>query len=406
MEPFSKFVCQTNESYLNSMKQMGKFGPMKERLKMKRNLLIFGATLTGVFFLSGCYTKFAEPIVRQEIYEQAESDTVILDDQSFENYSFDTSNLNDYNTGYRDAYQDFLRTNLWYGYSANPRMYFSYRYGYYPNNSYFLGYYDPWSYDPFYDWDYYRYYSYYGGYYSGYYNPYYGWYGGGYRGHYNHWYYYSGGSGETVAKGPDQIKAQWHAKETPVSGSRASSNANSSDFQNTISYMPSSFQASSTTSASNTKTATTITGSSSQKAHSTSKNPADKTTTGESIVGFQTTLTPATAPHTTIIRKNTGSPTSSKATYTNKSGSSHATTSKRSTSNSKSSSSNSSSSNPSSSSSSSNSSSGSSNSSSSSTSSSSSSNSNSSSSNSGSSSSSSPSSSPKAHSSSSKSNHK
>ncbi|MDD5766811.1 MAG: hypothetical protein PHW79_11270, partial [Candidatus Marinimicrobia bacterium] len=263
---------------------------------MKRNLLIYGVMLTGVIFLSGCYTKFVEPIVRQEIYEQAESDTVILDDQSFENYAFDSSYLNDYNAGYRDAYQDFLRSNLWYGYSPNPRMYFSYRYGYYPNNSYFLGYYDPWSYDPFYDWDYYRYNSYYG-YYGGYYDPYYyGWGGGGgYHGHHSHWND-NGSSGEIVAEGRDQKKAEWQAKETSVSPSRGSGTGNSSDFQTTISYMPTAFQASSSTSASGTKTVTTVTGtgSTSQKARwSTKSASSGKPSSGESVVGFQTTLVPA-----------------------------------------------------------------------------------------------------------------
>jgi|GEM_PF-627615 len=314
---------------------------------MKRNLLILWAMLTGVIFLSGCYTKFIEPVVRQEIYEQAESDTVIQENQSFDNYTFDSSSLNEYNMGYRDASRDFLNSNLWMGYSPNSRLFSPYRYGYYQNNSYFLGYYDPWSYDPFYDWDYYRYYSYYGGYYY----PYYGYYSGGYHGHGSHWYNTGGGgSRETIAEGRDQKKAEWQAKETSVSRSRTSDTGSSSDFQTTISYMPSTFQASSTTSASGTKTVTTtVTGSGSQKARWTTKSATTGTTSnGEPVVGFQTTLVPA-ASQTTVIRQNTGSRTGTKTTYIKSSGSSRSSSNKKSSSRSKSSSSDNSSSTPSSS---------------------------------------------------------
>ncbi|MDD5540700.1 MAG: hypothetical protein PHG61_08415, partial [Candidatus Marinimicrobia bacterium] len=188
---------------------------------MKANSLTPIFLMTAALFISGCYTQFSAPIAREESYKQLAPDTTYQEEQIYENYTFDSSDLNDYRLGYHDGYWDSMNSNLWWGYNAYSPFYHSYRY-----HSPYLGYYDPWYYDPFYDWGFYGSFSYYGGYYPHHwYSPYYSYYG--YYGDYHHrprwygdWYHY--GAGKTYVEGRDQLKPEYIPK-TTVSGSRGSS---------------------------------------------------------------------------------------------------------------------------------------------------------------------------------------
>ena len=186
-------------------------------ISLKNTLLI-----AGISILSGCYTQLSQPVVRQEYY--AEQDTPDTSYYSEDDYS-------DYNFGYRDGYRDFLNDYLWYGYNPNSQfnLYYSHRsywnqpWGY--RHSAFLGYYDPYFYDPFWDWGYYGYYSpysYYG--YSGwYYYPY-----SGYR--YYSRYHRGGFTGaKKVSEARQQLSATRSASGGSASAGRATRVSNTPD---------------------------------------------------------------------------------------------------------------------------------------------------------------------------------
>ena len=209
---------------------------------MKANALTQIILMTAALIISSCYTQFSAPIVRQETYQQSVTDTTYQEQETYENYTFDSSYLNDYRLGYRDGYWDSMNSQLWLGFNIYSPFYGGYRY-----HSPYLGYYDPWFYDPFYDWGFYGYFSFYGGYYPyyGYYphHGYYGYYYGGYPYHRHHWYGYRDGT--YYNEGRDELKADYVPKSTP-SGSRGSSNDAGS--QSGASYLPTSTSAVTTTS--------------------------------------------------------------------------------------------------------------------------------------------------------------
>jgi len=178
----------------------------------------------GIFILSGCYTQLSEPISRTEYF--SEPDTV---------YEYQEYDLSDYNEGYRDGFRDFANQYLWYGYNPNSFLYYSYH-PYWDSpwsyrHSAYLGYYDPFYYDPFWDWGYYGYYSPYSYYsYTGwYYSPYY------YRHRYYHrhpYYYGVYFSGKKVSEGREQLTAD----RQPISGSGSAARANRTSVGNTSAY--------------------------------------------------------------------------------------------------------------------------------------------------------------------------
>ncbi|MCK4716479.1 MAG: hypothetical protein KAT54_06700, partial [Candidatus Marinimicrobia bacterium] len=188
---------------------------------MKQLFLKTLLLIPGILLLSGCYTKLAEPVTREEYYLEQDTTQYTEQDEYYENYMLDSPNLSEYNQGYRDAYREFLNSNLWYGYNPYSSFYHHnpYWYSHWSSyHSYYLGYYDPFFYDPFYDWGYYSY---------GYYNPYryrnFGYYHDPYSIYfYSHGYYgYSGrryrtwyGSYEPDSEGRQQKHAQWHPKDS------------------------------------------------------------------------------------------------------------------------------------------------------------------------------------------------
>jgi hypothetical protein len=278
---------------------------------MKANALTQIFLMTAALSISGCYTQFSAPIARQNYSEQSDSDTLYQEEQSYENYTFDSSSLNDYSLGYRDGYWDSMNRNLWYGYNPYSPFYHSYRY-----HSPYLGYYDPWFYDPFYGWNYYGYNSWYGGYYP-YYGYYYGYYGG-YYGHHHGGFWYGNGyhySGPTVAAGREQLKAQYLPNST-VSGSRRA--AGNSE-QSGASYLP--IATSGTAAASTTsKTSTTVINGSTRDKSSWIRQTLTTTSSNtEPIVGFQTTLTPTAKTQTTIVNTASGSRSSSRSSSSQRS---------------------------------------------------------------------------------------
>jgi len=271
---------------------------------MKTISLKFILLVVGISFLSGCYTQLSEPVSREEYY--TEPDTV---------YQYQEPEFSDYNLGYRDGYRDFLNDYLWYGYNPDSYFYFNHRpywnspWSYY--HSFYLGIYDPYFYDPFYDWGYfgyyspYSYYSYSSWYYSPYSRHYYG-YGYYYRRPY---YYYGGYTGtKKVSAGREQLTANRQSTSGAASAGQASRVpiSSSSDFQNTLNLPMTAGGGSSSA----------VTGSSRpstqslpegiikpNKKESQSLNSRPKKTPEEPIPGFQTKLTPPASPEIKPIKK-------------------------------------------------------------------------------------------------------
>ncbi len=210
---------------------------------MKQLFLKTLLLIPGILLLSGCYTKLAEPVTREEYYLEQDTTQYTEQDESYENYMLDSPNLSEYNQGYRDAYREFLNSNLWYGYNPYSSFYHHnpYWYSHWSSyHSYYLGYYDPFFYDPFYDWGYYSY---------GYYNPYryrnFGYYHDPYsRYYYSHGYYYHGGgyyyggytSSQTISEGRQQKKVDRQPKIKSPPGNQLSRIPNdlNSDFQTSL----------------------------------------------------------------------------------------------------------------------------------------------------------------------------
>lgn len=255
----------------------------------------------GIFILSGCYTQLSEPISRTEYF--SEPDTV---------YEYQEYDLSDYNEGYRDGFRDFANQYLWYGYNPNSFLYYIYH-PYWDSpwsyrHSAYLGYYDPFYYDPFWDWGYYGYYSPYSYYsYTGwYYSPYY------YRHRYYHRYPYYYGvyfSGRKVSEGREQLTAD----RQPISGSGAAARANRTSVDNTSAYNnPMNLQmtsgGSSSSGASNSSASPTKSfpegvskpNISSKEIQTIDKKP--QKSSAETIPGFQNTLTRPSHPEVKPIR--------------------------------------------------------------------------------------------------------
>ncbi len=210
---------------------------------MKKLFLKTLLLIPGILLLSGCYTKLAEPVTREEYYLEQDTTQYTEQDESYENYILDSPDLSEYNQGYRDAYREFLNSNLWYGYNSYSSFYNHNPYWYSPWSSYhscYPGYYDPFFYDPFYDWGYYSY---------GYYNPYsyrnFGYYHNPYsryyysHGYYNHGggYYYGGYTGsQTISEGRQQKKVDRQPKIKSPPGNQLSRIPNdlNSDFQTSL----------------------------------------------------------------------------------------------------------------------------------------------------------------------------
>ena len=280
---------------------------------MKTTPLKFILPVVGISVLSGCYTQLSEPLSREEYY--TEPDTV---------YQYEETDLSEYNLGYREGYRDFLNDHLWYGYNPDSYFYHSHRpywdspWSY--HHSFYLGVYDPYFYDPFWDWGYSGYYSPYSyyGYNYGYYHPY-------SRHYYSHGYYYHGGYAGTkkVSEGREQLTAN----RQPASGSASASQAsrvpvsNNSDFQNTLNLPMASGSGNSSTTSGSSQPGTQSLPDGIVKPDKSARNiqTLDVRPTkspDEDVPGFQTTLIPPARPETKLIKNRSTSSSSGKRTIT------------------------------------------------------------------------------------------
>ena len=259
--------------------------------------------VVGIFVLSGCYTQLSEPLSREEYY--AEPDTV---------YQYEENDLSEYNLGYRD----FLNDHLWYGYNPDSYFYHSHRpYWNSPwsyHHSFYLGVYDPYFYDPFWDWGYSGYYSPYSyyGYNYGYYHPY-------SRHYYSHGYYYGGYAGtKKVSEGREQKTSEWHSKTSGAMQSQSvltPKNINS-DFQNTLNLPMASGGGSSSTASGNMPPNTQSLPDGIVKPGINARDIQSTKSPNKNVPGFQTTLIPPVRPETKLIKNRSTSSNSGKRTIT------------------------------------------------------------------------------------------
>jgi len=287
-------------------------------ISLKITLLVI-----GIFVLSGCYTQLSEPISREEYYTEEEYD---IEPDTV--YQYQEAEVSEYNLGYRDGSRDFMKEYLWYGYNPDSYFYSGYRpswnsnWGY--NHSFYLGVYDPYFYDPFWDWGYYGSYSPYSyyGYSNSYYHPY-------SRHPYNHSYYYQqpyyhhGGYAGTkkVSEGREQLSANRQPASSASSASRASRApvSNNSDFQSTMNLPMAAGRGNiSTVSTRSQNNAENLMGSIPKSGRATRNvQTLDVQSTkspDEAIPGFQTTLVPPVRPGIRSI--NTRSTSNSRARRT------------------------------------------------------------------------------------------
>ena len=143
-----------------------------------KNLRITILSLLVSFFLTGCYTQLA---MRASYYDDPKEEKQYDEDEYYETQE-DTLENEDETYYDDDTYYDEDNNVIYERYYLSPNVYHRYYWGYYPSISFGIhfgySYYDPYCWDPFYDWYwpwcgsyyYYPYYSYY--YHPVYYYPY------------------------------------------------------------------------------------------------------------------------------------------------------------------------------------------------------------------------------------------